>query len=137
MKKVLSILNLIIPIISFIILFFFDYSDNIIYIIIMTLFIGWLIPFINLLITGISILKEFRPKLTMIFNIFNALLNGLIIFLIISLYEKKFLLMLIEYSIFLALNIINTIYLYKKIPKKDKEDEEIKKIKKENNGVIK
>lgn len=140
MKKILALINIIIPIISFILLFFFDYSDNIIYIILMTLFIGWIIPYLNLLITGIAILNDSHYKLARIFNIFSIILNIVIIFFIISLYEKKFLLMIIEYSIFIVISIINVIYFHKKV-KSDttelEEDQKIKKIKKETDGVIK
>ena len=140
MKKILALINIIIPIISFILLFFFDYSDNIIYIILMTLFIGWIIPYLNLLITGIAILNDSHYKLARIFNIFIIILNIIIIFFIISLYEKKFLLMIIEYSIFIVISIINVIYFHKKV-KSDttelEEDQKIKKIKKETDGVIK
>ena len=140
MKKILALINIIIPIISFILLFFFDYSDNIIYIILMTLFIGWIIPYLNLLITGIAILNDSHYKLARIFNIFSIILNIVIIFFIISLYEKKFLLMIIEYSIFIVISIINVIYFHKKV-KSDttelEENQKIKKIKKETDGVIK
>jgi hypothetical protein len=140
MKKILALINIIIPIISFILLFFFDYSDNIIYIILMTLFIGWIIPYLNLLITGIAILNDSHYKLARIFNIFSIILNIVIIFFIISLYEKKFLLMIIEYSIFIVISIINVIYFHKKVKSdttESEEDQEIKKIKKETDGVIK
>lgn len=141
MKKVLALLNIMIPIISFILLFFFDYSDNIIYIILMTLFIGWIIPYLSLLITGISILNDNHHKLTLVFNIFTALLNIVIIFLIISLYEHKFMIMIIEYVIFLILNIINIIYFIKLVKEDTKderiENQKIKTIKQKNNGIIK
>ena len=140
MKKILALINIIIPIISFILLFFFDYSDNIIYIILMTLFIGWIIPYLNLLITGIAILNDSHYKLARIFNIFSIILNIVIIFFIISLYEKKFLLMIIEYSIFIVISIINVIYFHKKVKSdttESEEDQKIKKIKKETDGVIK
>ena len=141
MKKILAISNIIIPILSFILLFFFDYSDNIIYIILMTLFIGWIIPFINLIITGISILNDNHHKLTLVFNIFSAFLNIVIIFLIIKLYEHKFIIMIIEYSLFLILNILNSIYFMNKVKldniEEQQENKKIKNIKEKNNGIIK
>ncbi len=141
MKKILSIINIILPIILFALLFLFDYSDNIIYIIIMSLFIGWIIPYINLMITGLSVMIDNHHKLSLVFNIFNILLNALLIFLIALIYEKNFIIMIVEYGIMLILSIINTIYFKKKVDEdsisEKKEYAKIKKIKKENDGVIK
>ena len=141
MKKYLCLINLIVPIISFILLFFFNYSEQIIYIMIMTLFIGWIIPYISLIITGASIINNNHHKLTLIFNIFTSLLNVILLFLIIAIYEKTLLIMLIEYSIFLIINIINIIYYLKLLKKeniiKKEEYKQIKAIKEKNNGIIK
>lgn len=141
MKKILSIINIILPIILFSLLFLFDYSDNIIYIIIMSLFVGWIIPYINLMITGLSVMIDNHHKLSLVFNILNILLNALLIFLIALIYEKKFLIMIVEYAIMLILSIINTIYFKKKVDEdsitEKKEYAKIKKIKKENDGIIK
>ena len=141
MKKILSIINIILPIILFSLLFLFDYSDNIIYIIIMSLFVGWIIPYINLMITGLSVMIDNHHKLSLVFNILNILLNALLIFLIALIYEKKFLIMIVEYAIMLILSIINTIYFEKKVDEdsitEKKEYAKIKKIKKENDGIIK
>lgn len=141
MKKILSIINIILPILLFSLLFLFDYSDNIIYIIIMSLFVGWIIPYINLMITGLSVMIDNHHKLSLVFNILNILLNALLIFLIALIYEKKFLIMIVEYAIMLILSIINTIYFKKKVDEdsitEKKEYAKIKKIKKENDGIIK
>jgi len=141
MKKILSIINIILPILLFSLLFLFDYSDNIIYIIIMSLFVGWIIPYINLMITGLSVMIDNHHKLSLVFNILNILLNALLIFLIALIYEKKFLIMIVEYAIMLILSIINTFYFKKKVDEdsitEKKEYAKIKKIKKENDGIIK
>lgn len=141
-KYFLPLFNIILALSLFVILLFTNLSENIMYIMIMTLFIGWLIPYIVLLITGISLLHLKKVKLTLIFNIMNILMCLMIIILIIYLYDNKLIIPLIEYIIIAITSIINTIYLIfylKKHPVKNESKEEskkIKQIKKENNGAI-
>ena len=141
MKKILSIINIIVPILLFGLLFFFNPGTNFIYIMMMTLFVGWLIPYFNLLITGLSINRDKHNKLTLIFNIFNVLLNILLLFLIVLIMEKSFIIFIVEYSIMLVISIINIIYLKKRVDidtiDEKNEYKRIKQIKKETDGVIK
>lgn len=138
-ETILLFSNLLIPIILFIILLFSKLSDNTMYFMIMSIMIGWLIPYIVLLITGLSFINIKHPKITLIFNFVNILLCIMLLFLIINIYDKKFIVFIIEYSIIMLTSIINVIYLFiyiKKHPVIDTEKEEIKRIKKENNGAI-
>ena len=62
----------------------------------------------------------------------------ILIILITLIYDKNLLLIITEYSILSILNIINIIYYIIYLSKnKDEELAYIKKIKKENNGIIK
>lgn len=138
-ETILLVSNLLIPIILFIVLLFSKLSDNTMYFMIMSIMIGWLIPYIVLLITGLAMLNIKHPKITLIFNFVNILLCIMLLALIIQIYDNKFLVFIIEYSIILLTSIINVIYLFiyiKKYPYIDKDKEEIKRIKKENNGAI-
>ena len=141
MKKILSIINIVVPILLFGLLFFFNPGTNFIYIMMMSLFVGWLIPYFNLLITGLSIHRDKHNKLTLIFNIFNVLLNILLLFLIVLIMEKSFIIFIVEYSIMLVISIINIIYLKKRVDidtiDEKNEYKRIKQIKKETDGVIK
>ncbi len=148
MKKIniLQLLNIIVPIILFCILLFSKISETAIYIMVMTVIIGWVIPYTVLLVTGLSMIHNKQPKLTLTFNIVGSLLSILLIILCTYLYDKNMLILIVEYSIILLLNIINIIYYInylKKNPKlnakklkKKKESLEIKEIKEKNNGAI-
>ena len=141
-RRILGIINIIIPIVLGIILLFADLSENVIYIMVMTLIIGWAIPFAVPIITGLTIIYKKQPKLALIFNIVNLLLCIMIILLCIYLYDNKMLTMIIDYSIIGLLSIINIIYFIiylKKHLKKNnlkEEEKEIKRIKEKNNGAI-
>ena len=145
-KNILPLINIITSIILGIILLVSELSENTMYIMIMSIIIGWAIPYLVLLITGITMYYKSHHKLTLIFNIINILLCILLLFLVISIYDSKMLIFLIDYIIIGVISIINSIYYIryikndkvrqeKKISKK-KEKEEIKRIKKENNGAI-
>lgn len=148
MKKIniLSLINILLPIILFSIVLFSELSERVMYIMIMTLIIGWAIPYTVLLVTGLSILYNKQPKLTLIFNIVGALLSLLLIILCSYLYDDNMLILIIEYSIMLLTSIINIIYyviyirrnpiINKKKLKRKQESAEIKKIKEKNNGAI-
>lgn len=141
-RRILGITNIILPIILGIILLFSDLSESVIYIMVMTLIIGWAIPFAVPIVTGLTIIYRKQPKLALIFNIVNLLLCIMIILLCIYLYDKKMLTMIIDYSIIGLLSIINIIYFIiylKKHHKKNnlkEEYKEIKRIKEKNNGAI-
>ena len=140
MKKVLSILDIIIPIILLIILLFAKLSENTVIIITLTLFIGWVIPFFINIITGIILLKNSHQRLGLIANFLNIILNIILIIIIIRIMDKGIIIFLIEYIILLILSILNYISLkryLKKHPSKSKlENNNIKEKKKKNNGAI-
>ena len=99
-RRILGIINIILPIILGIILLFADLSESVIYIMVMTLIIGWAIPFAVPIVTGLTIIYRKQPKLALIFNIVNLLLCTMIILLCIYLYDKKMLTMIIDYSFY-------------------------------------
>lgn len=133
----LKVLNIILPIIMFILLLIFKLSEKTIYIFVMTLIIGWALPYFVLLITGFAQVKNIFHKLGLTLNILSIPTCILLLFLVISLYETKQLIFIIEYIIILIMNILNTIYYIKYIKTHpNEENERIKKIKKENNGAI-
>lgn len=145
-EKILSLINILTSIILGIILLVSELSENTIYIMIMSIIIGWAIPYIVLLITGITIKYKTHIKLSLTFNIINVILCILLLILVISIYDSKMLIFIIEYIIIIIISIINSIYfihylktdksLKEKKLKKQQEKEKIKKIKKENNGAI-
>lgn len=147
-RKIIAILDIFISIILFVIFLFSDISDSFVYIITFSLFIGWLMPYLSIFISGISLLNNSNQRLTLLFNIFSLLLSGYLLFLTMSLYEKKLLIILIEYIVLLVINLLNIIYLtiyviknpdLEKSRKKLKNKEELNKIKeakKNNNGAV-
>ena len=138
MNKLLKILNILIPLVFLIILPFTNIGANFVYIMSLTMIIGWIFPYISLLLTGVSLLSNNHKKKALTLNIINILLTLIIIFLIIKIYENTFIIILIEYIIITIISIINSIYLYKDLTKElKKETKEINKLKKENNGIIK
>lgn len=145
MKKILSIINIILPIILFIVLLFNTMSAQFVNIMTFSLVIGWIFPFIFPIITGISLLAESHLKMSFILNILTIILSIFLIIMIISLYDSNMLLILIFYITLSTLNLINTIYLLicfnrnnKEIKRLKKEENlRIKQIKKANNGIIK
>ncbi len=109
-RKILGISNIVVSIVGFIIIHFIDVSSVFSTIMMMSLFIGWIMPYIGLILSGIGILIHTRYKINIIFNIFNILLCSLMIFLVVSLYNKSFLVFIIEYGIMIVINILNIIY---------------------------
>jgi amino acid transporter len=133
----LKILNILLPILMFILLLVFKLSEKTIYLFVMTLIIGWALPYFVLLITGFAQVKNLFHKLGLTLNILSIPLCIIMLFLIISIYEPKQLIFIIEYSIIIIMNILNIIYYAKYL--KDHPDEEIEKIKKakkNNNGAV-
>ena len=143
-KKILSITNILLPIIFFAVLQFNTMSPSFVNIMTMTLLIGWALPFFFPIITGICLLKSSHHKLSITINILNFILTILIILLISIIYDSHLLLVLIFYSILSLLNIINVIFIFKDYRIKTTQEREfikeekinIKKLKKENNGII-
>lgn len=137
MNKI-KFINVILPIILLMILLFTNIGDNFVYIISLTMVIGWFLPYVSLILTGISMFNNSHKKLALFLNITSILLSLIIIFLIVKIFEKSFTIALIEYIIITILSTINTIIIYKDITSIiRKESKEINKIKKENNGIIK
>lgn len=133
----LKLLNIILPIIMFILLLVVKLSETTVYLFVMTLIIGWALPYFVLLITGFAQVKNLFHKLGLTLNIISIPLCILMLYLVISIYEPKQLIFVIEYSIILIMNILNSIYYIKYIKTHpNEENERIKKIKKENNGAI-
>lgn len=110
-QKVIGILNIVLGIGLLIILHFFDIPDIFSSIMLMSLFIGWIFPYIALVLCGIGILIHSNYLITMIFNIVNVLVIFFMLFLVIKLYETRLLIVLIEYIIMLVMSIISIIYL--------------------------
>ncbi len=136
-RKLLGSLEIIVALIMLAILLFNNISDNAYYFIMITVFIGWAIPYFITIISGIAILKDSHHKLNIISNILNVILLGLLLFFINKLYDKGFIIFLIEYIILIIIGIVNIIYLivyFKTHP--DLEIEKIKKAKKDNNGAV-
>ncbi len=143
-SKILPILNIILPIIfSILILILDNSSEKVFYILFITGIVGWIFPLFTQFITGIVELRKVKLKTAIILNILSLSLNGFILYFIIRLMDKSLIIILTIYLIIAIISIINIIYL-KLLLKKDtkeinrkKENEIIKKIKKDNNGAIK
>ena len=133
----IKILNIILPIVMFIILLICKLSEKTVYLFVMTLIIGWAIPYFVLLVTGFAQIKNLFHKLGLTLNIISIPMCILLLYLVISIYEIKLLVFIIEYIIIILVNIINIIYYIKYIKTHpNEENEKIKKLKKDNNGAI-
>ena len=133
----IKILNIILPIVMFIILLICKLSEKTVYLFVMTLIIGWAIPYFVLLATGFAQIKNLFHKLGLTLNIISIPMCILLLYLVISIYEIKLLVFIIEYIIIILVNIINIIYYIKYIKTPpNEENEKIKKLKKDNNGAI-
>jgi len=140
MKKVVSKLDIILPIIMLLVLLITKLSENAIIIITMTLFIGWVIPYFINILTGIILHKETHIKLGLIANILSLILSLILIIFIIRIIDSKLIIFLIEYIVLLILNILNIICI-KKYQKENPDEQTIEKRtikekKKNNNGAI-
>lgn len=137
MKKIIPIIDALSAIILFLVLLFTEASENFVYIVIMSLFIGWAFPYFVLIVSGIAIAVSKHIKINLIFNILAFLLDCFLIYLVVKIYDKKFLILLIEYIYILVLLLVNIIYLIIYIKKHpDLELKKIKEEKKKNNGVM-
>ena len=95
----LKIINIILPIVMFIILLICKLSEKTVYLFVMTLIIGWAIPYFVLLVTGFAQIKNLFHKLGLTLNIISIPMCILLLYLVISIYEIKFLVFIIEYII--------------------------------------
>lgn len=141
-KYILPIINILVTILCFVVLLFSSLSENVVYLMMMTLLIGWLMPYLVLLITGLEIFAGLKhAKTSLVFNILNILISIMDIYFTIRLFDKKMIVLIVEYIIMIIVSIINVIYLMMYIKKhpnieKRNESKEIKKIKDKNNGAI-
>lgn len=133
-KNLLPFINIIVPIILFIIVLFSKLSNNMMYVMIMTIIIGCFIPYIVLLVSGISMIRGLKERLILIFNILNILVCLMDIVLSIILYDHKMLIIIIEYVIMMIISIVNVLVLFKKV-RKLKQDK--RKMIKEENKILK
>ena len=143
-KYILPGINILISVLGILSLLIFRMSENVIYIMMMTVMIGWIIPYFVPLITGIALINKSHYKRALVLNIVSILMIIFLIVMIKILYDKKMLFMLVTYIIFVIINIVNSVYIgiivkseYEKNKgKRQKEKEKLKKMKEENNGAI-
>lgn len=137
-RKKLIALNILVPLIMFILVLVTGLTSSFMNIVTFTLVVGWALPYLALILTGLAIFNKTHRKLSLTINIFNILLTLVLITFVICIMEKALILILIEYIIMLAMSILNTIMFFKDMQSNpDPEIEEINKIKSENNGIIK
>ncbi len=137
-KKIIAIVNIVLPIILFILMEFFEINDYFIDIVTLTLVVGWLVPFLVNIISGITFLNNSHKKLTFYSNVLSLILCFIILSYLMMIFNRSFIYPIILYSILSVLHILNGIvYLGENRKEKDEELEKIKQAKKKNNGVIK
>ena len=138
MKKIiLGAIEIIITLIMILVLLLNKISANSYYFVMITVFIGWAIPYLMTLLSAIAIIKESHQRLSLISNILNIILIGVLFFFIHKLYDKGFIIFIVEYIILIVISIVNIIYLiiyFKQHP--NLENKKIKELKKKNNGAI-
>ena len=110
-RKIMGFSNIVFGIGLLILLHFVNVSDRFSSIMLMSLFVGWIFPFIGLVVSGLGILIHSNFKITLIFNIVNILVILFMGFLVIKVYDSKLLIVLIEYIVMLVINILNIVYL--------------------------
>ncbi len=110
-RKIIGFSNIVFGIGLLILLHFVNVSDRFSSIMLMSLFVGWIFPFIGLVVSGLGILIHSNFKITLIFNIVNILVILFMEFLVIKVYDSKLLIVLIEYIVMLVINILNIVYL--------------------------
>ena len=112
-RKILGSLEIIASLIMLAILLFNKISDNAYFFIMITVFIGWVIPYFITILSGITILKDSHHKLNIISNILNIILLGVLLFFLIKLYDKGFIIFLVEYIIMIVItNIQYFLFVY-------------------------
>ncbi len=110
-RRIIGILNIVLGSCLLILLHFIDVPDVFSSIMVMSLFVGWIFPYIALIISGIGILIKSNYLITLLFSIINILVIIFMIFLVGRVYSSKFLIVIIEYIIMLVLTIVNIVYL--------------------------
>ena len=70
-RKILGLTELTITFIMILILLFNNISDNAYYFIMITVFIGWAIPYLMAILSAIAIFKDSHHRLTIVSNILN------------------------------------------------------------------
>lgn len=110
-RKIVGIGSIVLGIVLLVLLYFVEVPDKFSSIMLMSLFIGWIFPFIALILSGIGILIHSNYLVTLIFNIINILVLLFMIFLVGKIYSSKFLIILIEYIIMLGITIADIVYL--------------------------
>ena len=110
-RRIIGILNIVLGSCLLILLHFIDVPDVFSSIMVMSLFVGWIFPYIALIIIGIGILIKSNYLITLLFSIINILVIIFMIFLVGRVYSSKFLIVIIEYIIMLVLTIVNIVYL--------------------------
>lgn len=137
-NKIYGIFEIVISLIMVAIIIMSKIGPNFIYIITLTLLIGWILPFFTVFISGISYLIKNNYRLFLIMNIFGSLTCLVFFFLLGKIYDKTFLILIIEYSICFIICLFNIFITIKKIRKEEeKEIKQIKEIKDKNNGIVK
>ncbi len=116
-KLVLLLVNIILPIVCFLILLFSKLSDNMFYLIMATVLVGWIIPYFSLIITGLEFIGMKHSKMALWFNILSFLINIINIIFTIRLLDKRMIILLVEYILMMFVQIINIIYLWMYIKK--------------------
>ena len=115
LKKILPVINLILPIILLLLILFLDNAgERVFYVIYMTGIIGWVLPLFTIFVTGIVQLRKVHHKLALILNIISILLNIFILYFIIRLMSKELILMLTIYVITLLITICNIVYIFRR-----------------------
>ena len=76
----LKVINILLPIVLFLILLFSKLSEKTVYIFVMTLFIGWALPYFVLLITGFAQVKNLFHKLGLTLNIISVPMSILLLY---------------------------------------------------------
>lgn len=137
-EKKLIVINILIPILLFVLLLFTNVSENFYNIITFTFVIGWALPYLVLILTGLAIFNKSHKKMSLTINIINLLLTLMLIIFVICLFDKDLIIVLVEYILIMLISLINVIALFKHIKANpDPEMDEITRTKKANNGIIK
>lgn len=137
-RKKLIAFNILIPLFMFALILTTGLSKNFMNIITFTFVVGWALPYLALILTGLAIFNKSHRKLSLTINIFNTLLTLVLITFVLCIMEKALILILVEYIIMLIMSIINIVLIIKDMKNNpDPEIDEINKIKMENNGIIK
>lgn len=136
-KYILPIVNIVLSLICFIVLFFSKLSDNTVYLMMITMLVGWAIPYFVLLVSGLELISMKHPKMSLVFNVLNVLVCLMDLIFTIRLFDKKMLILLIEYILMGILSLINVVYIVVYLRRNPNlENDMIKKIKDKNNGAI-